>query len=270
MKYAWLFLIAGAAAAQDQPYKAGLTYQSGNPNYPVRNPFYFEGRIDWDLLQIHQPSNAWEFAQRGIHRQDDLEDFQGAIDDYRKAISMNSLVDGSCQLITAAPVGFGQAVDPPPCMFTARLRLGNLLLRTSPTEALALFQEVLTIDPLRLAVNAMIAETYAVMADGAGDPNEKRQFVQNALSVYQAELALSPVTPLSIKLTGDEANNAHVHWQLAALYEKAGQSGDAASELDLYLKATKWHSDTYPWRIDLARKKIARLREASKAPLSQQ
>jgi len=257
MKFAILSLIVGVAFAQDPTYKPGVTYQSANPNYPVRNPFYFEGRIDWDLLKIDQPSNAWEFAQRGIHRQDDLEDFQGAIDDYRKAVSMNSLADGSCQLVTAAPVGFGQKVDPPPCMFTARLRLGNLLKRSNPAEALALFQEVLTIDPLRLSVNGFIAETYALMA-GTADASEKNQLLQNAVAAYQAELALSPVTPLSIKLTGDEANNAHVHWELASLFEKLGQFDDAKSELELYLKATKWHSDTYPWRIDLARKRIAR------------
>src|SRR5258706_5272781 len=150
--------IAGIAAAQDPAYKPGVTYQTTNPNYPIRNPFYFEGRIDWDLLKIDQPTNAWEFAQRGIHRQDDLEDFQGAIDDYRKAVAANSLTNGSCQLITATPVGFGQKIDPPPCMFTARLRLANLLKRSSPDEAIALFREVLTIDPLRLGVNGFIAE----------------------------------------------------------------------------------------------------------------
>ena len=258
MRFAILSLLIGVAFAQDPAYKPGVTYQGTNPNYPVRNPFYFEGRIDWDLLKIDQPSNAWEFAQRGIHRQDDLEDFPGAIDDYRKAVSMNSLANGSCQLVTAAPLGFGQKVDPPPCMFTARLRLGNLLKRSSPVEAIALFREVLTIDPLRLAVNGFIAETYTLMAADALDASEKNQLLQNAVAAYQAELALSPVTPLSIKLTGDEANNAHVHWELAAIYEKLGQLDDAKSELELYLKATKWHSDTYPWRIDLARKRIAR------------
>src|SRR5260370_42401404 len=147
-----VFSLASAAFAQDASYKPGVTYQSANPNYPVRNPFYFEGRIDWDLLKIDQPSNAWEFAQRGIHRQDDLEDFQGAIDDYRKAVAANSLANGSCQLITAAPVGFGHKIDPPPCMFTARLRLANLLKRSNPTDAVAHFHEVLTIDPLHLSV----------------------------------------------------------------------------------------------------------------------
>jgi tetratricopeptide (TPR) repeat protein len=248
MRLVVLFAAGLAALAQNATYKPGVTYQTANPNYPARNPFYFEGRVDWDLLRIGQPSNAWEFAQRGIHKQDDLEDMQGAIEDYRQSIALNNLDKGTCQIVTSASPGFGQNTDPPPCMFTVRLRLANLLKTTSPDEAIGLFQEVLKIDPLRLGVNALMGETYALM----GDP-------ESAVAAYQAELALSPVTELSKKLTGDEANNAHVHWALAALYEKLGDSASAAGELDLYLKATKWHSDTYPWRIDLARKRIEKL-----------
>jgi len=256
-------LLPAATPAQDQKYTPGVTYQSPNPNYPIRNPFYFEGRIDWDLLKIDQPSNAWEYAQRGIHKQDDLEDFAGAVADYRKSISMNSLADGSCQIITSAPTGFGQNINPPPCMFTVRLRLGNLLKRDDPQSAIALFQEVLKIDPLRLGVNAFIGESYSNLAASATEDDSRTQSLQNAAAAYRAELALSPVTAQSIKLTGDEANNAHVHWALAGVSEKLGQYSDAASELDLYLKATRWHSDTYPWRIDIARQRIARFQQQS-------
>jgi len=196
-------LISALGMAQDKTYVPGVTYQSTNPNYPVRNPFYFEGRVDWDLLKIDQPANAWEYAQRGIHEQDDLEDFQDAIADYRKAISINSLANGTCQILTAAPVGFGQNTNPPPCMFTVRLRLGNLLKQDSPAEAIGLFQEVLKIDPLRLGVNAMIGQTYASMAANASDDADRIQFSQNAIAAYQAELASSPVTALTTKLTGD-------------------------------------------------------------------
>jgi len=254
-------LMPWIAAAQDQTYTPGVTYQSTNPNYPVRNPFYFEGRIDWDLLKIDQPSNAWEYAQRGIHKQDDLEDFAGAIADYQKAISLNNLNDGSCQIIIAAPVGFGQNTNPPPCMFTVRLRLGNLLKQSSPQQAIALFQEVLKIDPLRLGANTFIGEAYTNLAASATEADARTQFWQQAVAAYQAELALSPVTPQSVKLTGDQANNAHVHWALAALYENLTLYKSAISELNLYLQATKWHSDTYPWRIDLARKRISKLQK---------
>ena len=244
------YLLALTAWAQTTPpsaYKPG-DFQSTNPNYPKRNPFWFEGRIDWELLKIDQPSNAWEYAQRGIHKQDDLEDNAGAIADYRMAVSLNSLQDASCQLVTAAPTGFGQTTDPPPCMFTARLRLANLLRKDAPEEAIGLLREVLRIDPLRLGVNALLGDSLVAM----GQP-------QQAVAAYQAELALSPVTDLSRKLTGDEANNAHVHWALAGVYRSLGQPADEMQELDLYLKATRWHSDTYAWRIPLARARLQKL-----------
>src|SRR5580658_5858928 len=102
-----LLLTALAATAivaqtnpQDPSYVPGVTFQTTNPNYPVRNPFYFEGRIDWNLLGIATPSNAWEYVQRGIHEQDDLLDTTDAISDYQQAISMNNLANGTCQLIT--------------------------------------------------------------------------------------------------------------------------------------------------------------------------
>jgi tetratricopeptide (TPR) repeat protein len=251
-----LFALACALTASAQTpapttYKPG-DFQATNPNYPKRNPFWFEGRIDWDLLKTDQPATAWEFAQRGIHKQDDLEDNAGAIADYRQAVSLNSLKDGSCQVITAAPTGFGQTIDPPPCMFTARLRLANLLRKDAPEEAVGLLREVLQIDPLRLGVNTLLGDTLVGMG-----------LLKEAVAAYQSELALSPVTELSRKLTGDEANNAHVHWSLASVYRSLGQPADEMRELDLYLKATRWHSDTYPWRILLARIRLQKLADAS-------
>src|SRR5271170_7796832 len=83
---------AGAVLGQSSstpPYVPGVTFQTTNPNYPLPNPFYFEGRIDWNLLNIATPSNAWEFAQRGIYRQDDLQDIAGAIQDYKQSVAMN-------------------------------------------------------------------------------------------------------------------------------------------------------------------------------------
>ncbi len=106
-----------------------------NPHYPPPNPFYFEGKIDYELLQINEPATPWEYMQRGIHRQDDLDDPEGAIADYQEALGE-------------------------PSLFTARLRLGVLLLHEDPEEAIRLFKEVLAIDPQRLEVNILIGETY--------------------------------------------------------------------------------------------------------------
>jgi tetratricopeptide (TPR) repeat protein len=148
-------------------------------------------------------------------------------------------------------------------MFTVRLRLGNLLITSDPNTALSLFQEVLTIDPLRLGVNAMIGQAYTVLGDNASNTGDKEEFYRDAVSYYQAEISLSPVTDVSLKITGDEANNAHVHWALAGLYDKLGATKDEVTELDLYLKATKWHSDTYPWRIQIAQGRMQKLMTAS-------
>ena len=142
-----------------------------------------------------------------------------------------------------------------------RLRLANLIYQDQPDEALHLLQQVMQIDPLRLRVQALIGETYTTMARNSNDPGEQQQLLRQAVAAYQAELALSPVTELSKKLTGDEANNAHVHWALAEVYDKLGQPADEATELGLYLQATKWHSDTYPWRIQLAQRRLQKLQQ---------
>jgi tetratricopeptide (TPR) repeat protein len=240
------------------PYVPGVTYQATNPNYPLPNPFYFEGRIDWNLLKITTPSNAWEFAQRGIYKQDDLGDTAGAIADYQQSITLNGLANATCQIVTT-PIPSNGVLNPPPCMFTVRLRLAGLLRQSSPTAALSLYQEVTMIDPLRLGVHEAMAETYIGMAETETDPANTTADYDQAIAQYQAELDLSPVTDFTIGLTGDLANNAHVHWGLAQIYRTLGNSSQEASELDLYLKATLWHSDTYPWRLTLAQARLAAL-----------
>jgi len=234
-------------------------FQTTNPNYPVRNPFYFEGRIDYEKLGIVSPGNAWEYMQRGIHRQDVLEDRGGAIEDYRESVRLNNLGKGSCQIVKSAPTPDFGKLDPPPCMFTVRLRLGYLMMHEDPAEAVSLFREVQQIDPRRLEVNNLIGEAYRISAEKSESDDARDSFYRQAIAAYQAELALSPITPQTISLTGDQANNAHTHWALASIHEKLADAPSAVSEYELYLKATKWHSDVYPWRIPLARKKIEQL-----------
>lgn len=253
--------IAGTGFSQTSPsapYVPGVTYQTTNPNYPQPNPFYFEGRIDWNLLKITTPANAWEFAQRGIYKQDDLQDTAGAIQDYQQSIAMNSLTNGTCQIVTG-PIPTSGVLNPAPCMFTVRLRLAGLLQQSAPQQALALYQEVVKIDPLKLGVHEAMAKTYAAMAAADTVAANKTSDYNSAITQYQAELALSPVTAFTTSLTADLANNAHVHWALAAIYQTLGNSTQEASELNLYLQATEWHSDTYPWRIALAKARLTAL-----------
>ena len=239
-------------------------FQNFNPYYPKPNPFYFEGKVTWEYLQISTPSNFWEYLQRGIHKQDDLGDIPGAITDYQTALTGNSLQNGSCQIVTKATLVNGvlpSTLTPPPCMFTIRLRLGYALRETDPAQAISLFQEVLQIDPLRLDVNAMIGDVYKQEAESTTDPTQQQTDYQNAINFYNAELALSPVTATVTALTGDTANNAHVHWDLAEIYAAQGNTTSEKTELQAYLDATKWHSDTYPWRIALAQARIVKLAE---------
>jgi tetratricopeptide (TPR) repeat protein len=240
------------------PYVPGVTYQTTNPNYPLPNPFYFEGRIDWNLLKITTPANAWDFAQRGIYKQDDLQDPAGAILDYQQSIAMNGLTNGTCQIVTG-PIPTNGVMNPAPCMFTVRLRLAGLLQQSNPQQAIALYQEVAKIDPLKLGVHEAMAKTYAAMATTETVAANATADYNNAIAQYQAELALSPVTALTTSLTADLANDAHVHWALAAIYQTLGNSTQEASELNLYLQATQWHSDTYPWRIALAKARLTAL-----------
>ena len=272
LRFPLFLLMASAAIAQNTPtgnlttgtgpYVPGVTYQADNPNYLNRNPFFFEGRVDWNLLKIATPATTWEYVQRGIHNQDDLQDMPSAIADYQMAISMNSLTNGTCQIFKTAPP-VSPSVNPPPCMFTPRLRLANLVKETTPDVAIGLFQDVLAIDALRLGVNAFIGESYEIMAAKAADVPSATAFLAKAIAAYKAELRLSPITAATIALTADKANNAHVHWSLAGIYAELGDATNQAAELQAYLDATQWHSDTYAWRIQLATARLAKLPHAA-------
>ena len=180
-------------------------------------------------------------------------------DHVRKGGAIDAKSSPAKREVTAAPAEDFGKLDPPPCMFTVRLRLGYLRMHDEPEEAVALFREVLQIDPRRLEVNSLIGEAYGISAEKAESSDERHRLYRQAIAAYQAEIDLSPVTPQTISLTGDEANNAHAHWSLAGIHEKLGDTPSAISEYELYLKATKWHSDVYPWRIPLAQKKIEQL-----------
>jgi tetratricopeptide (TPR) repeat protein len=145
-------------------------------------------------------------------------------------------------------------------MFTVRSRLGYLLLHDHPEEAIELFREVLEIDPIRLEIHALIGEAYVVEAEEAHSEEEAHEAYLKAIEEFKKELALSPVTAEFTALTGDEANNALVHFEMAEVYEKLGAHAEAIESFENYLKATRWHSDVYPWRIPLVQKKLEELR----------
>ena len=249
---------AASLSAADAPARQQVTREN-NPNYPARNPFYFEGKIDYELLGIDEPANAWEYMQRGILRQDDQENYREAIQDYRRALELNNTENGTCQIVTAVPENFN-TLDPPPCIFTLRLRLGYLLIHDEPEESIRLFREVLEIDPLRLEVHFLTAEAYEFLAEETADEQERTELYLKAIEELRAELALTPPAD-NPELSPDQANNAHTHWLLAEIHEKLDNYNEAIEAFENYLKATRWHSDVLPWRIQLAEKKIEELRD---------
>src|SRR5262249_60326332 len=127
---------------------------------------FFEGKIDYDVLGITGAAAPWEFMQRGIHRQDDLEDREGAIADYREALKEPSLM-------------------------TPRMRLGVLLREEDPVEAIWLFREILEIDPARLKIHYLIGEGYREIARNA-EGGGKEAALGPARGEVRAEPAPSP------------------------------------------------------------------------------
>ena len=67
-------------------------------------------------------------------------------------------------------------------------------------------------------MNAYIGDVYVQLAGSAADQLSKIAFLDQAIAAYKAELLLCPVTPATIALTGDKANNEHVHWSLSEIY----------------------------------------------------
>ncbi len=256
-----------AVFAQNGTYTPGQ-FQSSNPNYPNPNPFYFEGKIDWNLLGITQPQNAWEYLQRGMHFQDDLDDIPDAISDYQTSLSMNSLQNQTCQIVTAATLVLSTATVPaqltPRSMHVHRAVAARLLVARNRVPAPRL--------ALPGSASNRSAKTGSEHADRRGVRDRSAggdRSTGPAAGLYERHRRVSGGTgafsgdPQSIALTGDQANNSKVHWELAKVYEATGQNDLAESELQSYLLATQWHSDVYPWRIALARAKSKRWHERS-------
>jgi tetratricopeptide (TPR) repeat protein len=140
-----------------------------------------------------------------------------------------------------------------------------LLLHDDPEESIRLFKQVLDIDPMRLEVNLLIAEAYVVEAEEAADEAAKKTAYQEAIEALDAELAMTPKVA-DAGLSPDEANNSHVHWLRAEIYEALEMYPEAIEALRSYLAASRWHSDVLPWRIPLAEKKIVKLEQALEVP----
>ncbi len=212
--------IATIASAQE-PYYSGVDSIGAKPIAQDPAPaLFFEAKVHWPSLKLDAPRTAWEFAQRGMYRQDDLEDVAAAEADYREAIAM----DGH--------------------LLIARARLGTILLKRAGTEtssaarvnlaaeAIDQFDEVLHEQPFRPGMHKKIAQAYVLQYQAQGDPAR----ADMAVTAYRAELAQAP-------------QNQSVHYELAFLLNGLGRGTEARTHIDRYLELAALHGDPYPYKI---------------------
>lgn len=214
-------LFAAEASAQPNPLYVGQDSVGGKPRLqPPKPVLFFEAKAHWPSLGIDEPRTAWEYAQRGMYRQDDLEDVDGAVADYRTALDLDSH------------------------LLIARARLGTILLNrarveTSTTtaineidEAVHEFEEILHEQPHRAGMHKKIADAYALKYRLTNDP----AIADMAITEYRAELAMAP-------------RNQACHYALAFLLDGLGRPTEARDHIDRYLEQARYHSDPYPYRI---------------------
>lgn len=224
MKTLWLtvgWMAVSASALAQEPYYSGVDSIGAKPIPQDELPaLFFEAKAHWPSLKIDTPRSAWEFAQRGMYRQDDLEDVAAAEADYREAISR----DGH--------------------LLIARARLGLILLQRAGTEtssaarvnlaaeAVDQFDEVLHEQPFRPGMHRRIAQAYVVQYRATNDPVK----ADMAVTAYRQELAQAP-------------QNQSVHYDLAFLLNGLGRTTEARMHIDRYLALAAVHGDPYPYKV---------------------
>lgn len=227
------------------PLHAGIGSQGAQPLPQAPDPvLFFEGKVNWPALGIAGPRTAWEYAQRGIYRQDELEDIAGAVADYLKSESMNDRI-----LIVQARLGVIALKE------GVRLeKAGNHAASLNQLEAaIAHFDHILEEAPFHQGIHFKRGEAYEHKHAITHDPDD----LAKAEAAFRAELALAP-------------NSQRTHFALAQLFRKENRLQEAIDALDAYLRQAKWHSDPYPFRIlkarQLRQELAAALASASASP----
>jgi hypothetical protein len=238
-------LAASAQVRPDQrpydPLYAGIGSQGGQPAEQTPDPtFFFEDRVNWPALEKQipggEPRTAWEYAQRGMYKQDELEDVAAAVADYRTSESMNPRI----QIVQA--------------------RLGVIALKdaehleeqgqssqavTRLDEAIEHFDHILAESPFHQELHFLLGEAWEAKhtaLDHLGDAPEAAAALAKAEEEFQRELDLAPASQ-------------RTHLALAELLIGEGRNEQAVQHLTVYLCQAKLHSDPVPVRILQARKK---------------
>lgn len=204
------------------PLYRGLDSQGGQPAAQSPNPvFFFEAKVNWPALKVAEPRTAWEYAQRGMYRQDDLGDLEAAKADYEKSEQMNDRI-----LIVQA-------------------RLGVIALQEGrPDDALRHLEHVAEEAPFHEGVHLKLAEAY-----------EQKGELVKAEAAYKKELRLVPDSQITHLALAELFYPLVVAGTCAQSFDANKDCRrEAITALDHYLRQARWHSDTRPLRILKARR----------------
>lgn len=245
------------------PLHKGIGSQGGQPAEQTDpDPtFFFEERVNWPALQRNipggEPRTAWEYAQRGMYKQDELayaavnaadreHYMEEAIADYEKSEELSRKAQGR--------------EDAHPRILIVQARLAVIEFKEGEElehegkheEALVPLNEakerlefILEESPFHQGVPFLLGEVFEVEHEiykALGNTEKAEETLAEALKYLKEELKLAP-------------GSQRTHYVLAELLAEEGETQEALAHLDTYLCQAKLHSDTEPFRILKARKK---------------
>lgn len=209
------------------------------------NPEFFAiVKTDWPTLGIAQPRTAWEFVQRGIYYQDDLENEEAGRLDYEHALELLEHL--------------AEELDDPslPERFThIHFRLGPIYLHRGEYErAIEHFEVLLHEDPELEGINREIAIAFVGLGEEAeheGDHAKAEEYFHEAYEHFEAELENGCFTRLGQLHCNQLTTFEYAEFLLEPEVEIEGvdQHARARELLENYLMRAVEHCDTYPLRI---------------------
>ena len=213
----------------------------------TENPAFFAlVKTDWPLLGIAEPRTAWEYVQRGMYRQDDLEDEESAIEDYLHAEELLEEI--------AERTGDESL---PERMLLIHLRLGPIYLHRGEWEdAIRHFEFVLEENPESAGIQREIALAHHGMGKDQfqeGLLSEAQESFRKAFESFEAELEVSPANQLTLYDFGEFLLDPEVR------LDGIDQPARARTLFQSYLERAEKHCDTYPIRILKVDKKARNL-----------
>jgi len=203
----------------------------------VENPPLFAiAKTDWPLLGIAEPRTAWEYVQRGMYRQDDLEDEDAAYEDYVHAE----------ELLEEIAHRTGDETLPERLLLI-HFRLGPIYLHRGMWEdAIRHFDYILEEDPEAEGIHREIDLAYHGMAEELlheGHEDEAQEAFHKAYEYFEHEYEIAPHNQLTLYEFGEFLLEPEVH------LEDVDQEAMALDLFQRYLARAEQHCDTYPLRI---------------------